>query len=68
MLALIKQTMEPATRARIDTDVMVDLFSGHIVPKFPIIIPNEQKLANPQMANVATAELRGFKNNVRWNS
>lgn len=63
MLAFKKQIIEPDIKARTDTEVMILLFSGHIVPKLPIIIPNELKLANPQMANVAIAELRIWKKN-----
>lgn len=59
ILALMKQIMDPDIRARIDTDVMTLRFSGHIVPRLPIIMPNELKLANPQMANVVIATLRG---------
>lgn len=59
ILALMKQIIEPETKARIDTDVIILRFSGHIVPRFPIIIPSELKLANPQIANVVIATLRG---------
>lgn len=59
ILALMKQMIEPETKARIDTDVIILRFSGHIVPRFPIIIPIELKLANPQIANVVIATLRG---------
>lgn len=58
MLALIKQMIEPAIKARTATDVIIGFFSGLIVPKLPIIIPNELKLAKPQIAKVPTAELR----------
>lgn len=57
----MKQMIEPETKARIDTDVIILRFSGHIVPRFPIIIPSELKLANPQIANVVIATLRGCK-------
>lgn len=58
MLALIKQMIEPEISARTDIDVIILFFSGHMVPRLPIIMPNELKLANPQMANVVIAELR----------
>lgn len=54
----MKQIMEPDIRARTATAVMTVRFSGHIVPRLPIIMPNELKLANPQMANVVIAALR----------
>lgn len=59
ILALMKQIMDPDIRARTDTEVMIFRFSGHIVPRLPIIMPNELKFANPQMANVVIATLRG---------
>lgn len=58
MLALMKQIIEPDTNARTDTAMMALLFSGQSVPRLPIIIPSELKLANPQMANVVIAALR----------
>lgn len=60
MLALIKQMIDPEIKARTDTDVMILFFSGHMVPRFPIIMPNELKLANPQIANVVIAALRSY--------
>lgn len=58
MLALIKQIIDPAIRARTDTSTMVLRFSGHSAPKFPIIIPSALKFAKPQIANVVIAALR----------
>lgn len=50
--------IEPETKARIDIEVMTLFFSGHMVPRLPIIMPSELKLAKPQMANVVIAALR----------
>lgn len=61
ILAFKKQIIDPETRARTETDVIMDLLSGHIVPRLPITNPNEQILANPQIANVAIAALRSCK-------
>lgn len=58
MLALMKQIIDPAMRARTDTSTILLRFSGHSAPKFPIIIPNALKLAKPQIANVVIAALR----------
>lgn len=60
MLAFKKQIIDPETNARTEIDVIMDLLSGHMAPKLPITIPNEQKFANPQMANVAIAALRFY--------
>lgn len=67
MLAFKKQIIDPAIRARTATEVMTVLFSGDNVPKLPIIIPNELKLAKPQMAYVVIAELRNcsYKKNKK---
>ena len=55
----MKQMIDPEIRARTDTDVIMLRFSGHIVPRFPIIMPREPRFAKPQMANVVIATLRG---------
>lgn len=60
ILAFKKQMIDPDIKARTATEVITLRFSGHMVPKLPIIIPNELKLANPQIANVAIAELRNY--------
>lgn len=58
MLALMKQTIEPDIKARMDIVAIILLFSGHIAPRLPIIKPIEVKFANPQIANVVIAALR----------
>lgn len=54
----MKQIIVPDINARTETAIITLLFSGHNVPKLPIIIPSELKLANPQIANVVIAALR----------
>lgn len=50
MLAVIKQMIEPDTKARTATDVMLARRSGAIADKEAIIMPNELGLANPHTA------------------
>lgn len=54
----MKQTIEPEIRARTDTEVTTDFFSGHMVPKAPSKMPSEPKLAKPQIAYVVIVKLR----------
>lgn len=63
MLAVMKQIMLPEMNALTATDVISGRFSGHIALSEPIIMPSELGLANPQMANVAIAELRSYGRN-----
>lgn len=49
--------IDPEIRARTAIEVITPRFSGHMVPRFPIINPRELKLAKPQIANVQIAEL-----------
>lgn len=60
MLALIKQTNEPVTNARNESEATSPRFSGTSAPKPPIKIPNEHGFAKPQIANVVIAELRSW--------
>lgn len=58
MLAFKKQIKDPLIRARTETEVITVFLSGANELKFPIAIPNELMLANPQIAKVVIAELR----------
>lgn len=58
ILALMKQTMQPDMKARIDTLEMTVFCCGHIELIPPIKTPNDPGLANPHIANDAIAELR----------
>lgn len=58
MLAVIKVTKHPDSRARKATLVIDDLRFGARALNPPIIIPIEVGLANPQIAKVAIADER----------
>lgn len=60
MQAFKKHTIEPVINARIASAEILDFCAGHMVPKFPTIIPSEPKLANPHMANVQMAPDRTY--------
>ena len=64
MLALMKQIIDPAIKARTANSTMILRFSGHRPPKFPIIIPIELKLAKPQIAYVVIATLRSLNSSI----